>query len=132
MLTADARRPQSVGVMPAGGGDTKVIYPTLAVTFPAAEHVEPENVTLTAADGMKFNNQLFVPRNVAQGDKRPAVIFVHGGPQRQMLLGYHYRHFYHLAYGVNQWLASDMPGAEGVRLAYVTECFRATRKGATA
>ena len=34
------------------------------------------------------------------------MIFVHGGPQRQMLLGYHYRHFYHLAYGVNQWLAS--------------------------
>jgi dipeptidyl aminopeptidase/acylaminoacyl peptidase len=23
-----------------------------------------------------------------------------------MLLGYHYRHFYHMAYGVNQWLAS--------------------------
>jgi dipeptidyl-peptidase 4 len=35
------------------------------------------------------------------------VIFVHGGPSRQMLLGYHYRHFYHLAYGVNQWLASQ-------------------------
>jgi dipeptidyl aminopeptidase/acylaminoacyl peptidase len=24
-----------------------------------------------------------------------------------MLLGYHYRHFYHLSYGVNQWLASQ-------------------------
>jgi dipeptidyl aminopeptidase/acylaminoacyl peptidase len=35
------------------------------------------------------------------------MIFVHGGPQRQMLLGYHYRHFYHMAYGVNQWLASQ-------------------------
>jgi dipeptidyl-peptidase 4 len=33
------------------------------------------------------------------------VIFVHGGPSRQMLLGYHYMHFYHMAYGVNQWLA---------------------------
>ena len=107
MLSADAKRPQSVGVMPVSGGDAKIIYPTFAATFPASEHVEPENVTLTAADGMKFNNQLFVPKNVAPGDKRPAVIFVHGGPQRQMLLGYHYRHFYHLAYGVNQWLASQ-------------------------
>jgi dipeptidyl aminopeptidase/acylaminoacyl peptidase len=34
------------------------------------------------------------------------MIFVHGGPSRQMLLGYHYRHFYHMAYAVNEWLAS--------------------------
>jgi acetyl esterase/lipase len=33
-------------------------------------------------------------------------VFVHGGPVRQMLLGYHYMHFYHVAYAVNQWLAS--------------------------
>jgi dipeptidyl aminopeptidase/acylaminoacyl peptidase len=32
---------------------------------------------------------------------------VHGGPVRQMLLGYHYMHFYHIAYAVNQWLASQ-------------------------
>jgi dipeptidyl-peptidase 4 len=84
----------------------KVLFPKLGASFPAAEHVVPENVTLTAEDGVKFNNQLFVPANLRPGDKRPAVIFVHGGPVRQMLLGYHYRHFYHLAYGVNQWLAS--------------------------
>ncbi len=35
------------------------------------------------------------------------MIFVHGGPSRQMLLGYHYRHFYHMAYAVDQWLASQ-------------------------
>jgi dipeptidyl aminopeptidase/acylaminoacyl peptidase len=34
------------------------------------------------------------------------MIFVHGGPVRQMLLGYHYRHFYHMSYGINQWLAA--------------------------
>ena len=40
-------------------------------------------------------------------EKRPAMIFVHGGPVRQMLLGYHYRHFYHMAYAINQWLVSQ-------------------------
>ena len=35
------------------------------------------------------------------------MIFVHGGPVRQMLLGYHYMHFYHMAYAINQWLASQ-------------------------
>jgi dipeptidyl aminopeptidase/acylaminoacyl peptidase len=106
LLTAAARRPQSVGVVTAAGGPVKVLFPKLSAAFPTAEHVMPENVTLTAEDGVKFNNQLFVPANLRPGDKRPAVIFVHGGPVRQMLLGYHYRHFYHLSYGVNQWLAS--------------------------
>ena len=106
LLTAAARRPQSVGVVAASGGDVRVLFPKLTAEFPAAEHVLPEAVTLTADDGMKFYNQLFVPANVRAGERRPAVIFVHGGPVRQMLLGYHYRHFYHIAYGVNQWLAS--------------------------
>jgi len=35
------------------------------------------------------------------------MIFVHGGPQRQMLLGYHYRYVYHMFYAVNEWLASQ-------------------------
>jgi dipeptidyl aminopeptidase/acylaminoacyl peptidase len=49
---------------------------------------------------------VWVPKDLRPGERRPAMIFVHGGPSRQMLLGYHYRHFYHMAYGVNEWLAS--------------------------
>jgi dipeptidyl-peptidase-4 len=106
-LTADARRPQSVGIVTIGSGDQKVIYPILPATFPTQAHVEPQAVTLKAADGFEFYNQVFVPKDIRPGEKRPAMIFVHGGPVRQMLLGYHYRHFYHMAYGVNQWLASQ-------------------------
>jgi dipeptidyl-peptidase-4 len=106
-LTADARRPQSVGIVTIGSGDQKVIYPTLPVTFPTQAHVEPQAITLKAADGFEFYNQVFVPKDIRPGEKRPAMIFVHGGPVRQMLLGYHYRHFYHMAYAVNQWLASQ-------------------------
>jgi dipeptidyl aminopeptidase/acylaminoacyl peptidase len=104
---ADARRPQSVAVIQVATGEQKVIYPTLPATFPMAAHVEPTAVTLKAADGFEFYNQLFVPRDIKPGEKRPAMIFVHGGPVRQMLLGYHYRHFYHMAYAVNQWLAGQ-------------------------
>jgi dipeptidyl-peptidase-4 len=105
VLSAAAARPQSVAVVPVDTGTPRVIFPKLAASFPAAEHVVPQNMTLTADDGLKFNNQLFIPKSVRAGEKRPAVIFVHGGPSRQMLLGYHYRHFYHMAYAVNQWLA---------------------------
>ena len=106
-LTADARRPQSVGIVTIAGGDQKVIYPTLTANFPVQAHVDPQAVTLKAADGFEFYNQVFVPKDIRPGERRPAMIFVHGGPVRQMLLGYHYRHFYHMAYGVNQWLASQ-------------------------
>jgi dipeptidyl aminopeptidase/acylaminoacyl peptidase len=107
LLTAAAARPLSVAVVSADGGTPSVVFPKLAAAFPAADHVVPQNVTLTADDGVKFNNQVFVPPDLRAGERRPAVIFVHGGPARQMLLGYHYRHFYHMAYGVNQWLAQQ-------------------------
>jgi dipeptidyl aminopeptidase/acylaminoacyl peptidase len=48
-----------------------------------------------------------LPKDLKPGEKRPAIVFVHGGPIRQMLLGYHYMDFYHMAYGVNEWLASQ-------------------------
>jgi dipeptidyl-peptidase-4 len=107
VLSADARRPQSVGIAPAGGGLVTIIFPTLPKEFPVADEVVPQNVAIKAEDGLEFHNQLFLPKDLKSSEKRPAVIFVHGGPGRQMLLGYHYMHFYHIAYAVNQWLASQ-------------------------
>ena len=106
-FSADYRRPQSVAVFQVATGEQRVIYPTLPARFPLAAHVKPQAVTLKAADGVEFYNQLFVPKDLKPGDKRPAMVFVHGGPQRQMLLGYHYRYVYHMFYGINQWLANQ-------------------------
>jgi len=107
-LTADAKRPQSVGVFPSEGSDKqKVIFPTLPRDFPIDVEVVPELILLKSPDGLEIHDQLFLPKNIQPGEKRPAMIFVHGGPVRQMLLGYHYMHFYHIAYAVNQWLASQ-------------------------
>jgi dipeptidyl aminopeptidase/acylaminoacyl peptidase len=106
-LTADWKRPQSVGMFTLADRKQTVIYPTLPPDYPIAEHVVPQAVTLKAADGFEFYNQLFLPKDLKAGEKRPAMVFVHGGPVRQMLLGYHYRHFYHMSYGVNQWLANQ-------------------------
>jgi dipeptidyl aminopeptidase/acylaminoacyl peptidase len=38
--------------------------------------------------------------------KKPAIIYVHGGPPRQMLLGWHYSDYYSNAYAYNQYLCS--------------------------
>src|SRR5262249_21674772 len=50
---------------------------------------------------------LFVPRGApAAGHGLPALVFSHGGPVRQMLLGFHYMYYYNNAYAMNQYLAS--------------------------
>lgn len=111
-LSADWKRPQSVGLWKLAGTSTleqqTYVFPTDAQlkAFPLDLHVQPIAVTTKAADGLEVYNQLFLPPDLKPGEKRPAIIFVHGGPRRQMLLGYHYMHFYHWAYGINQWLAN--------------------------
>ena len=105
VLFSTATRPLSVALVPANGGNARVIT-ELPKTFPLAQQVVPTNVTLTAEDGVQFNNQLFLPPDLRPGQKRPALIFIHGGPRRQMLLGYHYMYFYHMAYAINQYFAN--------------------------
>jgi len=105
VLGGDAKRPFGVGLVRASGGAVNYIYPSLA-GFPLDAEVVPQLVLTKAPDGIEIHNQLFLPKDLKPGEKRPAIVFVHGGPVRQMLLGYHYMHFYHVAYAVNQWLAS--------------------------
>ena len=107
VLSSGPTRPMQVTIAPLDGGAKKNIYPVLSKEFLATTQVAPENVTLKADDGLEFHNQLFLPKDLKPGEKRPAIIFVHGGPIRQMLLGYHYMDFYHQAYAVNEWLASQ-------------------------
>jgi len=107
VLSSGPTRPMQVTIAPLDGGAKKYLFPVLTKEFLAATQVAPENVTLKADDGLEFHNQLFLPKDLKAGEKRPAIIFVHGGPIRQMLLGYHYMDFYHQAYAVNEWLASQ-------------------------
>ena len=107
VLYFGARQPASVGLVPVSGGKARVIFPALPKDFPTEAHVIPEVVRIKAPDGLEVPNQLFVPKDLKPGERRPALIFVHGGPVRQMLPGYHYMQFYHWAYAYNQWLASQ-------------------------
>ncbi|MBL8186908.1 MAG: prolyl oligopeptidase family serine peptidase [Acidobacteria bacterium] len=75
-------------------------------SFPEDKLVTPQQVIFKAADGQEIHGQLFLPKDAKPSDKLPAVIFMHGGPSRQMLLGWHNRYYYHNAYGFNQFLAS--------------------------
>lgn len=74
--------------------------------FPSRHLVTPQQVIFSATDGMKINGQLFLPKDAKPGQKHPAILFLHGGSRRQMLLGFHHRGYYHNAYSFNQYLAS--------------------------
>lgn len=89
---------------PAEGKSKALVI--LPKEFPAAQLVMPKQVIVQAADGLAIHCQLFLPPDLRPGEKRPAIIFTHGGPSREMLLGWHYMYYYSNSYGMNQWLAS--------------------------
>jgi dipeptidyl aminopeptidase/acylaminoacyl peptidase len=101
-LRSDARTPARAAIQMAFGA-ARDLAP---LVFPSEALVEPQPVVISAADGMKIRAQLFLPAG-AGPEKRPAVIFFHGGSRRQMLLGWHYRDYYSNAYAFNQYLASQ-------------------------
>jgi dipeptidyl aminopeptidase/acylaminoacyl peptidase len=107
VLYFNAAQPASVGIVSTEGSAPKVIFPTLPASFPVAAHVTPQIIITHAADGLELHNQLFLPKDLKPGEKRPTMIFVHGGPAREMLPAYHYMQFYHWAYAFNQWLADQ-------------------------
>lgn len=72
---------------------------------PALKHfVTPETVTFHADDGVTVHAQLF---RASGPGKHPALIFVHGGPRRQMLPGFHPMNYYSNAYVLNQHFAAE-------------------------
>lgn len=105
-LQSDARTPGHAVVL-SGDAVRELAPGTIPADWPAGALVEPRSVTLTAADGKPVPAQLFLPADLPQGERRPAVIFIHGGSRRQMLLGFHHRVYYHNAYALNQFLADQ-------------------------
>ncbi len=72
--------------------------------FPKQKLVTPKQIIFKAGDGVIVHAQLFMPEGDA--GKKPAIVYVHGGPPRQMLLGWNYSDYYSNAYASNQYLAS--------------------------
>jgi len=108
-LGSTATSPAMPYVVGAQGRDM-IAKDGLPTDFPSAQLVTPKPVIFKAEDGWEIHGQLFEPaveghasRTSARG---PALIFIHGGSIRQMMLGFHYMDYYHNAYAMNQYLAS--------------------------
>ncbi len=107
MLRSDWRTPAHASALLESKTEPIDLAPeTLPAEFPKDSLVEPKPVILTAADGLPIHAQIFLPADLKPGERRPAMIFFHGGSRRQMLLGFHYMDYYHNAYAMNQYLAN--------------------------
>jgi len=105
VLRSDAHTTMSPAL--AAKGELRDLAPqSLPSDYPADALVTPQQVLFSSPDGMQIHAQLFLPRNVNDGQRHPALVFFHGGSRRQMLLGWHYMLYYSNAYGMNQYLAS--------------------------
>ncbi|HUA25382.1 MAG TPA: prolyl oligopeptidase family serine peptidase [Steroidobacteraceae bacterium] len=82
----------------SAGGDA------LPPDFPTKDLVVPKAVTFRAADGLAIEGQVFAAPGGSA--RKPGIIFVHGGPPRQMLLTWSYMGYYSNDYAVNQYLAN--------------------------
>ena len=85
-------------------GREMIAKQALPSDFPSSSLVTPKQIIFKSEDGLMLHGQLFLPRD-SKG-KVPGIIFTHGGPRRQMMLGFHSMGYYHNAYAMNQYLAS--------------------------
>ena len=104
-FSATALRPPLPTVMSVDGKNKRLLAEDrIPRDFPTQKLITPKQVVITAPDGVKVHCQLF-ESNENRG-KKPAVVYVHGGPPRQMLLGWNYSDYYSNSYAVNQYLAA--------------------------
>ncbi|MGA9853431.1 MAG: prolyl oligopeptidase family serine peptidase [Gammaproteobacteria bacterium] len=104
-VEAGAKRPPLVMLGGLPGSSWQALdSDQLPTDFPTAALVVPKLVNFRASDGWQIQGQLFEQDTDAA--KKPAIIFVHGGPPRQMLLTWHNMDYYSNAYAVNQYLAN--------------------------
>jgi dipeptidyl aminopeptidase/acylaminoacyl peptidase len=102
VISATAQRPPLPALLESKGGVR--LLAQLSPQYPLQQLVTPTRVTFRAPDGLQVHGQLFMPnKGVRNG---AAVVFVHGGPTRQMYVGWHSMEYYSNDYALNQYLAS--------------------------
>ena len=102
---ADANQAPLLRIMDLATGVTRLAerYSDYAYTSPLTGQ-PPREVHLTSLDGQPFTGQLFLPTTAGP---HPGLIYVHGGPQRQMFPAFHYMGYYAGDYAMNRRLAEQ-------------------------
>lgn len=84
----------------------QAVTPVTPMLPSGVSFVTPQSVRFHSADGIDLHGQLFIPPDDT-ARRHPALLFVHGGPERQMLPAFNAMGYYSNAYLMNQTLASQ-------------------------
>jgi dipeptidyl aminopeptidase/acylaminoacyl peptidase len=105
-ISATTQQPPVLAVMDLSTG-TKAINligkQFINPSLPQQQFVQPKQVIFKSADGVLVHADLFEAKGAG---KKPTIVYVHGGPPRQMLLGWNYSDYYSNAYASNQYLVN--------------------------
>lgn len=101
-LGATVASPPAPVLASLDGRSSRAIGAPTAYRLPRS--VTPKAVTFTADDGQVVHGQLFEAKG--DGHRRPGLVFLHGGPRRQMLVGWSSIEVYSFFYALNQYLAT--------------------------
>lgn len=105
LISSTIYRPALPAVLSAGEKSIRLIGENLIASYYVGKNqVIPRQVIFKAADGTPIHGQVFEKPGGAS--KKPAILAIHGGPKRQLLLGWSYSDYYAAHYAVNQWLAN--------------------------
>ena len=105
-LQSDGNQQLHPVVLSAKGQWQRLAPEVIPPSFPSARLVMPQAVTFTAKDGQETHGQLFLPRE-SSSKPHPAILFFHGGPRRQMLLGFNPMGAYSWMYALNEYFAAE-------------------------
>ena len=105
-LQSDGNQPLHPVALSATGQWQRLAPEAIPPSFPSSKLVMPQAVTFMAKDGQETHAQLFLPRETSS-KPHPAILFFHGGPQRQMLLGFDPKRTYSWIYAFNQYLVAE-------------------------
>jgi dipeptidyl aminopeptidase/acylaminoacyl peptidase len=105
-LQSDGNQPVHPVALSAGGQWRRLVAEVIPSSFPSSNLVMPQAVSFMAKDGQETHAQLYLPRETSS-KPHPAILFFHGGPQRQMLLGFDPKRTYSWIYAFNQYLVAE-------------------------
>jgi dipeptidyl aminopeptidase/acylaminoacyl peptidase len=102
-LAATVSQPSMVTAIGEQGLGRAITASELPASFPAQSFQPPTTLVYRSGDGTPIHAQLLVPPGAG---RHPAVMFLHGGPIRQLFPGFHPMSYYQDAYVMTQFLAS--------------------------
>ncbi|MGO2958470.1 MAG: prolyl oligopeptidase family serine peptidase [Acetobacter sp.] len=103
LMSAGERETTHPVILAPGKKEPIVLNAEVSTEIP---FVSPQTLILKSKDGMDVHAQLFMPQTHTTA-LHPALVFVHGGPHRQMLPAFNSMGYYSNAYGMNQILAAQ-------------------------